>query len=93
MTRGEVNIEFPSTETTLEEWWSAERSRQVATNRRAFDTLVCTASWYLWKNRNAWAFANVSKQSTVEQLATKICDEFVLCLVARRSGVGDHNVA
>ena len=55
------NLELPSEEDTPEEWWIRERRKVTGNNKRGFDTLVCLGYWYLWKNRNAWTFGNISK--------------------------------
>jgi hypothetical protein len=43
---------------TLGEWWAHERNRKRGKARKDFDTLVCTISFALWNNRNAFVFGD-----------------------------------
>ena len=52
--------------------------------RKKIDTVVALVCWSLWKNRNAWAFADSSRQFSVERLAARILDELQLWSMARR---------
>jgi mannosylglycoprotein endo-beta-mannosidase len=76
--RHQENLDFedPSREDTLEAWWSRERARMRRQERKDFDTLVCTVSYALWKNRNAWLFGNERRQHSPLTIAALISEEY-----------------
>jgi hypothetical protein len=45
-------------------------------DRKDFDTLVCTVSYALWKNRNAWLFGNERRQHSPLTIAALISEEY-----------------
>ena len=78
----------PSQVCTLEEWWSRTRVRFAMKHRKNFDAVVILVCWSIWKNRNAWAFNNPSKQFQARALINSICDEFAMWVLARRGVSG-----
>ena len=64
--------------------------------RKGFDALVCLMCHSLWKNRNAWCFANQQRQRTVQQLVRHVVEELEAGIVVRRcrarAGAGVHTM-
>jgi hypothetical protein len=56
----------------------AERRTLQGKRQQDFDTLVCTISYTLWKNRNAWVFENARRQHGPFQLAALVAEEYNL---------------
>jgi hypothetical protein len=54
----------------------AERRTLQGKRQQDFDTLVCTISYTLWKNRNAWVFENARRQHGPFQLAALVAEEY-----------------
>jgi hypothetical protein len=52
----------PDNEARLEDWWLDGRTRIAEKDRKAFDARVMLTCWSLWKQRDARAFNNVSRQ-------------------------------
>jgi hypothetical protein len=71
----------------LEEWWLASRARIAEKDRKSFDARVMLTCWSLWKQRNARAFNNVSRQCTAAELVGKIKEELGLWSRARKYSV------
>lgn len=46
----------PSPASTLADWWLAARLQMPADFKRAFDSLVITTAWTIWKERNRRTF-------------------------------------
>jgi hypothetical protein len=57
----ELNIEEPTPHSVFQDWWANEHKKQRGHTRRVFDTLVCTITYALWKNQNAWVFEDVRR--------------------------------
>jgi hypothetical protein len=60
----------------LEAWWFGERSKIRGDDKRKFDTVVCTLSYMLWKNRNAWVFLDGRRQHNPLTLAALVSEEY-----------------
>jgi hypothetical protein len=76
--RLDLNFEEPQRQSTLKSWWMAERRTLQGKRQQDFDTLVCTISYTLWKNRNAWVFENARRQHGPFQLAALVAEEYNL---------------
>jgi mannosylglycoprotein endo-beta-mannosidase len=74
----------PENEASLEDWWLNARTRVLERDRKAFDARVMLTCWSLWKQRNARAFNNVSRQCSAAELTRRIKDELVLWMLARQ---------
>jgi hypothetical protein len=85
--RLEMNYEEPTRESTIQEWWTTERSKLRGKERKDFDCFVCTTSHALWKNRNAWVFGDVRRQHRPLTLAALVAEEYNL-IKAARVGIG-----
>ncbi|KAK1597004.1 hypothetical protein QYE76_048296 [Lolium multiflorum] len=91
-----LNFEIPTTDSTIQSWWTRERARFSNKDRKWFDGLVCTVCHGVWKNRNAYCFHNVQRQHTVHTLVARILEEFRLIRQAHRanrSEEGDGRMA
>jgi hypothetical protein len=83
-----MQFQTPDVSSSLREWWTKERGRFRAKERRWFDGLVCTVGHALWKQRNAWCFANVHSQHPAETLVAHILEELRMYRVTHDQGVG-----
>ncbi|KAM0877851.1 hypothetical protein ACQ4PT_035236 [Festuca glaucescens] len=83
-----IVIQIPTPESSMQAWWTMERGRFHGGAQKLFDTFVCTVSYALWKNRNAWCFGNTNKQLSVNRLSEIIIREFEDIRIARRVGIG-----
>jgi hypothetical protein len=83
-----LNIVEPNRDCTLQAWWDSARKLVHRRDRKGFDSLVMLTAWMLWKQRNARVFNEVRQQCNVQQLMTRIKEEFALWKLARR-GAGD----
>jgi hypothetical protein len=83
-----MRFQTPEENNSLREWWTKERGRFRAKERRWFDGLVCTVGHALWKQRNAWCFGNVRNQYLAEALVTRILEELRLYRVTHDQEVG-----
>jgi hypothetical protein len=83
-----MHFQTPEENSSLTEWWTKERRRFRAKEKRWFDGLVCTVGHALWKLRNAWCFGNVHSQYPVEVLVTRILEEFRMYRVTHDQRVG-----
>jgi hypothetical protein len=85
----DLHFEEPTKKSTFQEWWTTERDRLRGLERKDFDTLVCTISYALWKNRNAWMLGEVRRQHRPITLAALVAEEYNLIkTVSRRTGTG-----
>jgi hypothetical protein len=76
----------PQPDSTLEVWWTRAQSWVQRRDKRKFDTLVILVLRTLWKQRNAWVFANVAQQLNTSQIIPKIKEEFSLWMFAKFGG-------
>jgi hypothetical protein len=83
-----IQFQTPGENSSLREWWTKERERFKAKERRWFDGLVCTVVHALWKQRNAWCFGNRHSQYPAETLVTRILEELRLYRVTHGPEVG-----
>jgi hypothetical protein len=58
--------------------------------RNNFDTLVCTAGYFLW---NAWLFGEERRQHRPITLAQGLTEEYNLLIAAREKRVEEPNSA
>jgi type II secretory pathway component PulJ len=92
----DLHFEDPTRASVLQEWWTTERNR-LRGKEKEFDTLVCTVSYALWKNRNAWVFGDNRRQHRPFTLAALVVEEYNLLINIDRSrgtapgvGEGEH---
>jgi hypothetical protein len=78
----------PTATCKLEDWWLRERRKFSSRTRKNFDALVILGCWHLWKNRNAWVFADQDRQFSVVELARNLRDEFSAWMLGRRGVAG-----
>jgi exonuclease III len=83
-----LTFDIPTSDGTIQSWWTRERVRFSNKDRKWFDGLVCTVCHGLWKNRNAFCFNNVQRQYTAPTLVAQILEEFRLIRCAHRVGEG-----
>jgi hypothetical protein len=81
-----IQLEEPTLDSNLEQWWSATRSRIRTSDRRKFDALIILIARTLWKQRNARVFGNVQQQWSTERIVDSIQDEFRLWILAFAGG-------
>jgi hypothetical protein len=62
----------PDNDARLDDWWLSARARIAEKDMRLFDARVMLTCWSLWKQRNARAFNNVSRQCSVVELVGNI---------------------
>jgi hypothetical protein len=83
-----LTFEKPSRESTFEDWWLTEHGRiRDKKQKKEFDALVCTVSYAIWKNRNAWVFGDARRQHRPITLAALVAEEYNL--LKRSQGRGD----
>jgi hypothetical protein len=83
-----VQFEIHTLDSTLQDWWMRERARFRDKNRKWFDGLVCTVSYAIWKNRKAFCFNNVQRQTNARGGAARVMEEYILIRAAHREGRG-----
>jgi hypothetical protein len=86
----DLHFEEPSRDSQFQAWWVSERSRLRGAERKEFDTLVCTVSYGLWKNRNAWVSADARSQHRPMTIANLVVEEYNMGRVI--GGVGEQIV-
>jgi hypothetical protein len=85
----DLDFEEPTRTSTFEDWWTRERNRLRGLERKEFDALVCTVSYALWKNRNAWTFGDVRRQHRPITLAALVTEEYnIIRSIRRGAGAG-----
>jgi hypothetical protein len=87
----ELDIEEPNYWSVLQEWWASERNKQRGRAKRDFDTLVCTVTYALWKNRNAWVFRDEKRQHGPLRIVALVAEEYNMLKLARRESARDQN--
>jgi hypothetical protein len=55
----DLHFEEPTRASIFKDWWTTECDRLRGLEKMEFGALVCTMSYALWKNRNAWTFGEV----------------------------------
>jgi hypothetical protein len=84
----ELTFEEPSRASTFEDWWLKKRARiRDKKHQKEFDALVCTTSYAIWRNRNAWIFGDARRQHRPITLAALVAEEYNL--LKRSHGRGD----
>jgi hypothetical protein len=82
-------FEEPSRESMFEEWWLTKRGRiRDKKQTKEFDALVCTVSYAIWKNRNAWMFCDARRQHRPITLAALVAEEYNLLRRSQGRGEG-----
>jgi hypothetical protein len=81
----ELDIQDPTAQSMMEEWWAYERSTKRGKARKKLDTLVCTISYALWKNRNAFVLDDERWQLGPLSLVALITEEYNLIKAAIRA--------
>jgi hypothetical protein len=89
--RFDLDIEESNHQSILQEWWTSERNKQRGSAKRVFDTLVCTITYALWKNRNAWLFEDERRQHGPLRIAALVPEEYNMLKLAHRENVRDQN--
>jgi hypothetical protein len=85
-----ANVREPSRESTFEEWWLTERGWiRDEKQRKEVDALVCTVSYAIWKNRNAWVFGDARRQHRPITLAALVAEEYNLLRRSQGRGRGE----
>jgi hypothetical protein len=87
----ELDIEERNYWSVLQEWWASERNKQRGRAKRDFDTLVCTMTYPLWKNRNAWVFEDERRQHGPLRIDALVAEEYNMLKLAHRERVRDQN--
>jgi hypothetical protein len=86
----DLNFEVPTAACTFQDWWLTERARLRGKEQKDFDALVCTVSYALWKNRNAWIFNDARRQHRPITLAALVAEEYNIITTGNRdSGAGE----
>ena len=73
-------------------WWLGVRRALGKHGKREFDTLVILLAWHLWKQRNARAFNNPSRQREVQDMVRLVLEDWQLWSSARQGGSGSRTL-
>jgi hypothetical protein len=85
----DLTFEEPSRDSTFQEWWLKERGRiREKKQRKELDALVCTVSYAIWKNRNAWVFGDARRQHRPITLAALVAEDYNLLRRSQGRGEG-----
>jgi hypothetical protein len=89
----DVDLGALSTRASCRNGGQLKRHKQRGRTKRVFDTLVCTITYALWKNGNAWVFEDEKRQHGPIGIAALVAKEYNLLIVAYRENVRDQNDA
>jgi hypothetical protein len=99
--RLELDFEEPTRTSCFQDWWTQERNHLRGREKKEFDALVCTVSYALWKNRNAWTFGDVRRQNSPMTVADLVTQEYNMlkniyrghgAIPGPSAGIGINNV-
>jgi hypothetical protein len=83
-----LDFEDPTRNCCFQDWWTRQRDRLRGREKKEFDALVCTVSYALWKNRNAWTFGEVGRQNNPMTVAELVTQEYnMLKMINRSQGI------